>query len=78
MVEERCENCIHYEQYMNGQGDFIYGICRRFPPVAQRVPSCLGKDYFSEVYEWVQNWPRPNKDDYCGEFKQNQSTPSVP
>jgi hypothetical protein len=66
-----CKNCKLWLQAVNGKGEPIYGECHRFPPHMQRVPSAeLGREYFPAIFEWVKNWPRPDDNEWCGEFAQ--------
>ena len=67
MKKKDCSTCLFWVQYVDGQGDPIYGECHRFPPTSQRVPS-ERKEMFPAVFEWVKNWPRPDVNDWCGEW----------
>lgn len=67
--EPVCSTCRFWVQYVDGNENPIYGECHRFPPASQRVPSRNHREMFPAVFDWVKNWPRPDAEDWCGEYQ---------
>lgn len=75
-MNDACNTCRYYKANPNG-GE--YGHCRRYPPqLAYGVSSdtdSTGESLQSvESYE-ASNFPESHKDDWCGEFKQQEPKP---
>lgn len=68
MFNGECKDCAFFVPYVDGEGNFIYGECHCLPPTTQRVPSNKDKNMFPSMFEYVTNWPRVKKNDFCGKF----------
>jgi hypothetical protein len=53
-VARECSTCFHWHSY-----DMKKGVCRRYPPIAQRISGCSAESI----------WPETHNYDACGEFK---------
>lgn len=61
----KCKNCLYSIRYYNGKNQIIYYECIRFPPIVTHIKS----DKSNAFYELETHFPRPNKNDYCFEFR---------
>jgi hypothetical protein len=76
MIEKKCGMCDYWLQIPDRKN----GICRRYPPTLsiQLIPkqsrSVIGGNRRVDLEPInLVNWPSTTKDDFCGEFANEQS-----
>ncbi len=64
-MAEKCCTCQFWHKMVHkdrgGSGE-----CLRYPPVIVRAD-----DSMEELYEWYGDWPKTDRLEWCGEFKEN-------
>ena len=71
MKNQSCKNCYFGDNYVDGNGDYLYVICRWGPPTVMcRVIMMGDLQQSPSVWKQWNLFPKMKFDDFCHRYKE--------